>query len=115
MDKLTELHNGVPVIKGKRFDLAAKKLYEYESKLEQGYVLFPLKEFLERLGKLPVPVVREKIETTIYEPIELEPHMPKIFDTNLLLKYSGWAMMPDFLMDRIAIVKVGESDGKEIK
>lgn len=111
MEKLTELHHGVPVIKDKRFDLAAKKLYEYESKLEQGYVLFPLKEFLERMGKLPVPVVREKFEPTIYEPIELEPHMPKVFDTNLLLKYSGWAMMQDFLMDGIVIAKAGEKNG----
>ena len=39
MEKLTELHHGVPVIKGKRFDLAAKKLYELEVLEEQGRLI----------------------------------------------------------------------------
>ena len=38
-DRLTELHHGVPVIKGKRFDLAAKKLYELEILEEQGRLM----------------------------------------------------------------------------
>lgn len=109
MDRLTEYHNGVAVIKGKRYKEAAEKLAKYEDKLDQGYVLLNLKEFLKRLDKLPVPVVREKFEPITFKPIELEPYAPKIFDTNLLLKYSGAHMMPN-LMNGIVIKKVGEED-----
>lgn len=108
MDKLTELHNGVPVIRGKRFDLAAKKLYEYESKLEQGYVLVPLKQILNAAGKAPVPIVFEKPNPELL-PIEINPHMFEMDDHDLLLKYSGLMLHPR-LLDRVVIVKGGGSD-----
>lgn len=102
MDKLTELHHGVPVIKGKRFDLAAKKLYEYESKLELGYVLVPLKQILNAAGKAPVPIVFEKPNPILVEPIIFKE--PSAFE---YLNCYGSNVFPD--LRSITIAKFLES------
>ena len=97
------------MIRGKRFDLAAKKLYEYESKLEQGYVLVPLKQILNAAGKAPVPIVVFENPDPELLPIEINPHMFEMDDRDLSLKYSGLMLHPR-LLDRVVIVKAGGSD-----